>query len=301
MAEPSPRMRRRSLLDQLRIQHVTDVDLDRILRIAANDAKRMIMSLQGNEKIGASVRRAQQELARAHIQMWREGIKGVMVDGIGMSFDQTAKRMAIFDEVLLRSVDGNLAYWRQSMLETARVGMDSFLSRKVNGITLSERVYRDGLAQSAKLRDMIDSSLLRGLSVREIASQAFAFIDPLTPGGTSYAAKRLARSEINNAYHQSSIRRAQDSPWVTHMRWNLSSSHPKPDECDQFAHDEHTRGGGSGVFRKGDVPGKPHPQCFCYVTPITVDDDEFVLNWKRGRYDSFIEEITGDIARMKKT
>lgn len=294
MAEPSRAQKAATLRESLRIQQVNDADLNRILTIAANDAKRTVMSLEGKEGIGASVRRVQTELAEEHIQMWREAIKGSVEVGIGDGVDAASNQFAIFDELFTsENIGGSLGFWHASLLQTSREGIQSLVSRKENGITLSQRVYRDGVIQSGKMNDLIDSGLLRGLNAKELSKEVFDYVDPHTPGGASYAAKRLARSEINNAFHQTSIRRMQDSPWVNGVRWNLSSSHPKPDECDEFAHDEHTRTLGPGVFRVQDVPSKPHPQCFCYVTPVTMDDDEFIKQWNNGKFDDYVNNRMG--------
>lgn len=100
-------------------------------------------------------------------------------------------------------------------------------------------------------------------------------IDPSTPGGVSYAAKRLGRTELNNAFHTTQQASAEVNPFVMALRWNLSLSHKKPDRCDELA-DGHSRGKTSGIYLPSDLPRKPHPQCLCYTTNEMMDEDEFL-------------------------
>lgn len=76
-------------------------------------------------------------------------------------------------------------------------------------------------------------------------------------------------------------------PWVEGMKWNLSESHPRPDPCDDFAKEDHDDLG-PGIFKPGNVPPKPHPQCFCYVTAVMLDDEAFLDRLVEGRYDRFL-------------
>lgn len=154
---------------------------------------------------------------------------------------------------------------------------------------LSERIYKTNLWMSGRLDNLINQALARGLTAQEFSREAMSWFDPNTPGGVRYAALRLARSEINNAYHAVAVAKANEEPWVTAMKWHLSSSHPKADQCDEYAHEDHAKLG-PGVFPKADVPRKPHPHCYCYVTPVQVDEDEFLDNLTKGKYDSYIDK-----------
>jgi hypothetical protein len=99
---------------------------------------------------------------------------------------------------------------------------------------------------------------------------------------------RLGRTELNNAFHTTTQRLYEKQPWVTAMKWNLSSSHPEGDICDEYAFDAHIPHGEAGVWRKGDVPSKPHPNCLCFTTPVTVSDDEFAKQFTDGKYDEYL-------------
>ena len=54
-----------------------------------------------------------------------------------------------------------------------------------------------------------------------------------------------------------------------------------------FRSDDHDNMG-PGIFKKANVPGKPHPQCLCYLTTVNVDESVFIRNMKRGYYNSYM-------------
>ena len=78
-------------------------------------------------------------------------------------------------------------------------------------------------------------------------------------------AMRVARTETNIAYRRADNARMQQMDFVLGQRVKLSRSHPKKDICDKLA----------GDYPKDFVFDGWHPQCFCYVTPITIDEDVY--------------------------
>jgi hypothetical protein len=179
----------------------------------------------------------------------------------------------------------------RSLLMTARSGVDSFISREESLRALSTRVYRNAALHSGVIDREIAKGLLRGLSADEMAAIIRNYIRPGVPGGSSYAAMRLARTEINNAFHQTTIRYTREMPWVEGYRWNLSGSHPRTDICNSYAQDSHGAGG-RGFYDKRNVPSKPHPQCLCYITPETMDNKDFYKRLRSGAFDPYINQIT---------
>jgi len=154
---------------------------------------------------------------------------------------------------------------------------------------LAQRIYNNDVWLGSRIDQRITSILAQGKSAREFAAEAVDWFNPNTPGGVRYAALRLARSEINNAFHAVAVQQVQDKPWVHAMQWHLSGSHPKSDVCDDYAHEDQFRQG-AGIFPKAEVPRKPHPHCFCYVTPVQVDEDQFLDTLTNGGYDKWIDE-----------
>lgn len=77
-------------------------------------------------------------------------------------------------------------------------------------------------------------------------------------------AMRMTRTETNIAYRRADQARWAQMDFVLGQRVHLSRSHPKKDICDKLA----------GDYPKDFVFDGWHPQCFCYVTPILIDEDE---------------------------
>lgn len=154
---------------------------------------------------------------------------------------------------------------------------------------LAQRIYNTDVWLGSRIDQRITSLLAQGKTAREFAAEAQDWFNPNTPGGVRYAAMRLARSEINNAFHAVAVQQVQDKPWVTAMRWYLSGSHPKADICDEYANEDKFDMG-AGIWPKAEVPRKPHPHCYCYVTAVQVDEDEFIDQLASGGYDRWIAE-----------
>jgi hypothetical protein len=154
---------------------------------------------------------------------------------------------------------------------------------------LSQRIYNNDVWLGSRIDSRITSILAQGKSAREFAAEAVDWFSPSTPGGVRYASMRLARSEISNAFHAVSVQQVQDKPWVHAMQWHLSGSHPKSDVCDDYAGEDQFDIG-SGIFPKMEVPRKPHPTCYCYVTPVQVDEDDFLNALVNGDYDKWIAD-----------
>lgn len=77
-------------------------------------------------------------------------------------------------------------------------------------------------------------------------------------------AMRVTRTETNIAYRRADHERWSQMDFVLGQRVNLSRNHPKKDICDKLA----------GDYPKDFIFDGWHPQCFCYVTPITLNPDE---------------------------
>jgi hypothetical protein len=88
-------------------------------------------------------------------------------------------------------------------------------------------------------------------------------------------ALRMVRTEVNNAYRDAEWQSYQNNPLVKKYRINLSSNHTTTttegdivvihDICDELA----------GVYPKSFKWHGWHPQCRCYMTPITMTPSEF--------------------------
>lgn len=79
-------------------------------------------------------------------------------------------------------------------------------------------------------------------------------------------AMRVARTETNIAYRRADNARWQQMDFVLGQRVQLSRNHPKKDICDKLA----------GDYPPDFVFDGWHPQCFCFATPILMDEDEIL-------------------------
>lgn len=268
---------------QLQAVGWTDAEIRRITRLASQEAERIA-------RTSNSLRAAQVRLAAHQAELWRS-VGDAVEGGIGDGVTHATEYGALFDEDLMARAGIAATHWRTSQLATAQQGMVNLISRKENGITLSQRVWRNTQAAQRGLDETINVGLAIGKSPAEIAKDVRRFISPDVPGGASYAAMRLGRSEVLNAYHTTSINKMKETPWIEAVKWNLSGSHPRPDECNEYADSGNLAG--DGLWSPDQVPAKPHPNCLCYVTSVSPSLDEFARRYKNGEYDSYIGEQMG--------
>lgn len=273
---------------QTSVQKLADEDLLRVLRQSLRDLNKMLKVLESRPTFSEAVRREQlqvvkRELLRQQAKVFRE--TGRIAQARRVEAAERAMRLSWRVDQALFAQAGLPARWSDELLASLQGGLKrtvEVVTARMNGasVPLSERVYRVEAWMSGRVNSMVDSALTRGLSAREFATEARDWVNPNTPGGVRYASMRLARTEINNAFHAISVSQAQEKPWINQMKWNLSRSHPKPDICDTLV----------GLYAKPDVPRKPHPQCFCYVTPQVESRDDFLDNLLAGRYDDYLRQ-----------
>lgn len=280
----------------LRIAHRTDAEIRRLLgkaaQAAASDAERL-----AKNGIGRIVRKGQ--FAAAHTAI-RRTIRLLFAD----VYDTVrANRLDAWQEAFLGSyqweshlyVAAGLSRSERQNLRAATVVMSDrnveLMLRRFNTeqISLSQQVYRTEKLASGWVDEKVNLALGRGLTAREIAKEVKDSIRPDVPGGVSYAAMRLGRTEVNNAFHTAAIVSSVDKPWVSGQQWHLSGSHPKKDICNLLAEDNKF-GLGKGIFPRDNVPKKPHPQCLCYLAPQLQDEDEFVAAFASGAYDTYFDQ-----------
>lgn len=290
---------KRPLLAYLRVQERYEGELLHTLRRTVSRIDREIKQLERQTGIGAKVRAEQLRDTKAALHreiavLWR--LMGSEVEARRADAAAAAvKSMGVYDQMLFRSVmsKADVDTLMRSAVAQAERSVDHVTSRLqgYSRIPLSKRVYQSQALVSGQIDRLINDGLSKGYSARELGASIRGFIRPDTPGGVKYAMQRLGRTELNNAFHATQIRYSVQAPWITGMKWNLSGSHPVPDECNEYAEQEHTDGGGPGVFLPREVPGKPHPQCLCYCTPVTVERDEFIAQFESGKYDRYVDTL----------
>ena len=197
---------------------------------------------------------------------------------------RAARLSAAADAALLSLVGKSpqAQYLYDSALQVSQRAIDVALQRmRFSAVPLSQRIYNTSVWMNGRLGKLINETLASGLNAREFAARARDWFNPNTPGGVRYAAMRLARTEINNAFHSISAQKYAETPWINQVDWNLSGSHSTPDECDLYAR--------QSPFPADKVPARPHPQCLCNITPRSVGEDEFVENFLKGDYDEYLD------------
>lgn len=282
----------------LRLQKRYDVKVNERLAAAMRDIERDLDGLE-NGGIGAVVRDIQLRQAMTSISgtlsaFWnaigdiiQAGQQDAATEALRTSFD--------WEEVLLRLniTSAKRKAMRASLISAGSFNVEAMLARIYRTrLPLSQQVYKTAALTEGWVESRIDKALAKGATVAELAREVRDFINPKTPGGATYAARRLARTEINAAYHAVTIDHFTDSPWVVGMQWRLSGSHGPLDVCDSMARNNHS-GLGKGVFPRDAVPPKPHPQCLCTVYPKMMDPGRFSNTFARGDFDNYISATYG--------
>lgn len=176
----------------------------------------------------------------------------------------------------------------------------AFLDRETQGMTLSDRVWKVTEGMGSDMGRAIEVAIAEGTPAQKLSQRVRELLnepnklfrrvrDKKTgelklsqaaqayhPGAGVYRssyknAMRLARTEVNMAYHVADTERWTKSWWVIGIRVQLSNNHtvrdskgkPQPlvDICDELAGDYPADFKFSGW----------HPQCRCFATAITCD------------------------------
>lgn len=291
MAQPLPKPNQ-PLLDVLAASGVTITEMNQMLLDGAQEAERLIPKLIEKHTTGGTVKAAQltlvlRELKVAQSALWGD-LGAVTRSGVEAAYLKAAEAandvlLSVFTKAAINP-QPFLAAWR----EQARQGINAVLAKAKNGIPLARSVYKTQALATGMVDRKVSQGLLLGMNAKAIAKSVKDMIRPDVAGGVSYAAHRLARTEINHAYQTSQAERYADEPWTTGMRWNLSGSHPKPDICNVLA-ERDKYGLGAGVYPVGKRPDS-HPNCLCYQTPEQLSEDEFVEGFLAGDYNSYLDE-----------
>jgi len=288
-SQPSPLQR------YLTAQQRSDRELAIVLRNAADDAEDLMTKLGRKYTFSAEMRRAQISLVLRELRTQQALLWGQVDDLLGNQLTYAADAAADAEEFmtddLFRRGLGTSAMeeLKQAYRAQAQATVRAYQARTALGIPLSQQVYKTSAWSTGLLERRINSGILLGKSAAELAKDVKDLIRPDVRGGVAYAAKRLARTELNNAFHEAQKTIRSQDPFITGMKWNLSGSHPHADDCDVLAGDTHFSGGRAGEFRADQVPGKPHPQCLCYLSSIPISSKEFTQRFVNGDFNSYID------------
>lgn len=289
MAQPAPKPTEWQIANAQELQ-VTDRQVLAMLRAAKRNVDRILADLPAGQQ---QIKRAQLESTRARLLAEQASVFERLGDIVAARRARAASRSAglsaAVDRALLDAVghgaEGQFLY--ESALQVGQRQIDAALARmKHSQLPLSKRIYNTSVWMGGRLGQLINTTLATSLNAKEFAAKARDWFNPNTPGGVRYAALRLARTEINNAFHAMTAEKAARDPWITEVEWNLSKSHPKPDICNEVHADS--------PFPADKVPARPHPQCMCYITPKPIEEDEFIDRFLKGEYDDFLDKELAD-------
>lgn len=288
---PDNPARKNWLLRYIGVQQKYHAAIETALKDAADDADIRLGRLAGSN-VGAEVARSQVRAARQSIRDTLKvlfgNVKGHISDGQSAAAVAATEAGLKDDDRILKRLfpeRNKREQYKDQMRSTAARNVQNMLGRVLGEsyVPLSRQVYRTQALANGQVDRIINSHLARGASWSELAKSVRGTIRPDTPGGVGYAAKRLGRTEINNAYHAQSIADVQDKPWVDYVVWKLSKVHQEQGcVCEEYAR--------LGKFQKERIPKKPHPQCMCYTVPALADWDEFEMQLLAGNYDQYIRE-----------
>ncbi len=261
------------LLRYIRLQNSKDKEISKVLEESYKDTEAILrkLELKANLNISDQVRKAQIATAKRElgnvIGAIYKAISPIIKRGQEDAAALAAKLMLEDEEEIwdYKIPDKKIRkHLEESEMFRARRNIQATVARNQHTARpLSRRIYASKAFWNGSLNRKINVLMARGASPAEIAKEVRPYFRESVPGGVTFAAKRLARTEVNNAFHAQSIQDMKDRPWITHANWNLSKSHPIDQIaclCDKYAIKR--------VFKVDEIPDKPHPQCLCSITPV---------------------------------
>ena len=172
--------------------------------------------------------------------------------------------------------------------------LKEFQSRTVNGLSLSDRVWKVCEQSKEQLELYMQSGLATGRSAANIAGDVKKYLKnpdarfrrvrdesgklvlskPMKdyhPGQGVYRsayknALRMTRTETNAAYRSADMERWKKIDFVKGYEVKLSNNHPAVDICDYL----------KGEYPKTFFFDGWHPNCYCYCVPVLPSQDDFV-------------------------
>lgn len=151
-----------------------------------------------------------------------------------------------------------------------------FWNRNRYGMTISQNIWKIGQNVDDNIRSLIGAGLSAGTDSAKIAQALEDYVqdgretlvtnypnmmdrlDGRVPKDLVYETLRLVRTEYTTAFHNSTIKRGQQTPGYKGVQWVLSDAHPVTDICDTLAETD-AYGLGPGKYPKGQEPTTPHP------------------------------------------
>jgi hypothetical protein len=256
---------RSAVLAELRvITRIVNGELVPLLRAEARMAETLARdTLPGNRAVFL---RGFRVLSR---RLWRD-TEGIILGGMRASFVLADRHVAdlTVQAIAARTDMDRLPDVLESELGQVLTRARAHAAQARHGHTLSRRVWLNERGTVRRVQAEVDRAVRAGESPAKLARRVRQHIQPNVPGGVSYAAMRLARTELLSAWDARERQALKTAGIYTGAEWMLSPTHASkpssPDVCDRL------RDGGPYTWAQ--LPARPHPHCMCYLEPV-IDED----------------------------
>lgn len=249
------------------------------------DSFQLSQTLQGRRKnllaqIDVEIARLRTSLNAKILASMRRSISGGLAamtnvaNAAGIAGNITIGSSFIGQDGKVRRYDAKtttLAASRWGQINTQ--AMDHLTRFRPGGLTFSQNIWSVNWEVQRTMRNMVNQSVLIGESSQKLAKKLRQYTTKrglqTRPGvyKSAYSnAWRLARTEINRAFHEGQIRYSQEKKDIVdgHI-WRLGGGGPWNCVCPDLA---------GRFFPTGETPMKPHPQCMCYLEFHIIGDDK---------------------------
>ena len=242
------------------------------------------------------------------LESLKSGLSAVIVNGVRSEWTLANNK----NDELCRQVFGDnvgrlsKAQYRR-YFKNNEEARDAFLARKVQGLNLSDRVWKYTNQFKEEIELGLDIGIKGGVSAERLQKDLQLFLQhpdmlfrrvrdehgqlqlsqraaAYHPGRGVYRssyknARRLAATETNIAYRSSDFMRWQDLDFVVGIRVVLSNNHPDPDICNDLSAPLGSKATkGVGCYPKDFKFTGWHPHCRCHAETILKTEEEMAAD-----------------------
>lgn len=286
-------------------------EIQRIYDTATKEAATIAAAIKGTNTARA-FSFAQYPQTRARIDKLITELNGQVLDRIQQNIITEWDAANIKNELLAIGMNGGKALAPEQMMSYGRKNYgarDAFTARQVDGLGLSDRVWKYNAQFKSEIEMAVGQGILEGIPASRLAAQTKQFLQQpeklfrrvrdaqgrlqlsknarlYNPGQGVYRssyknALRLAATETNMAYRNADFERWQQLDFVLGIEIELSNNHtstdsktgelrPLIDICDEL----------KGRYPKTFLFTGWHPWCRCHAVPILADQADFVARQK---------------------
>ncbi len=160
-----------------------------------------------------------------------------------------------------------------------------------DGLRLSNRIWILKRRTRGEIKRIINDTIIQGdASSSRVMTQRLAKL--LKPGrigirtrlhgrNVSFDAARILRTERTLAYRQADSMAVKTNGGAIGIKWNIVNDKRTTTICKNL-NSQDIWGLGAGVYKIGNEPYNPHPQCRSWPTEVAVSSKQFVDSWLAG-------------------